>query len=81
MEIKVNKFDLWAAYNLFKTGIAGADFYAFLNRRKELAMDKLKKFDDPTARATWILVDEIFDYIKLKEREGIQEHNERNKIE
>lgn len=74
------KLDIWSSYLQFKNGLGGKDFFAFLTKRKDLAMSKLKLQDDPVARATWVLVDEIEDYIKLKEREMRQEQKDKDPI-
>lgn len=78
LEIKPTKLDIWSSYQNFINGLGGKDFFNFLNKRRELAMSKLKLTDDPVARATWVLVDEINDYVKLKEREMRQEQKDKN---
>lgn len=78
IDAKPTKLDIWHSYQIFLSGLGGKDLTAFLNKRRDLAMAKLKLQDDPVARATWTLVDEIDDYIKLKEREMRQEQKAKN---
>lgn len=65
--------DLQDFYSALESQPAYRDLKKYLETRREVAIKRLKQLDDPIARATWILVDEILDRKNFIEKEAEKE--------
>ena len=72
---------LWGSYTFVEQQPAYKDILLFLDTKKEAAMKKLKRQDDPVARATWQLVDKFYERIENLKKEVLekQEREKENK--
>jgi hypothetical protein len=62
--------DLYGFYEALEDQPAYKDLKKFLEGRREKAIKTIKQIDDPVARATWILVDEILTRKEFVEEEA-----------
>jgi len=70
----LNKWDLWVSYANVKDTLAFKDLDKLLKTKLDRAMLLLKDKEDPEARATWKLIDTIYNHLSRVEKEGIKEY-------